>query len=346
MKLVLSTLVLSLTLVGCGSSNKSKDKTTTTQPPVVTTPTTPTAPPEVHSIQPADVAAYVENYKQQRNQLSLQLDGVETEFSFVDFEMEANLLIAKLNQGVLLIGFDVNKQEGLPNLALYKSTATDVNAILDKPDTILQGNNIALSGSDNNIVYEGSLITGDSQDNINVRLVINDAFISGGASEVKVEGEQAFVTGTLGTEFYVQLSELIAQNPAVKTLVLQNIQGSLNDAINMHSGRLVRNAQLTTLMPPNGEAHSGGVDLFASGYKRVYQAGGQLGVHSWCCVDGKHAGELSKDHEAHGAQLTYVREMLGAELGPEFYFFTLAAAPFNGIHLMTQAEIDKYLAKN
>lgn len=341
MKILLSTLIISLILVGCGSSNKSKDNKATT-----TAPTTPSTPAEVHTIQPADIAAYVEKYKSQRNQLSLQLDGVETEFSFIDFDMDANLLFAKLNQGVLLIGFDVNKQEALANLALYKSTATDLNTILEKPDAILQGSDITLSSSGDNTLYEGSLVSGDKQTNINVRLVINESLISGGDSKVKIEGEQAFITGTLGTEFYVQLSELIAQHPAVKTLVLQNIQGSINDAINMHSGRLVRNAQLTTLMPANGEAHSGGVDLFASGYKRIYQPGGKLGVHSWCCVDGKHAGELSKDHEAHGAQLTYVREMLGAELGPEFYFFTLEAAPFDGIHLMTPAEIDKYLAKD
>lgn len=342
MKWVVSTLILSLTLVGCGSSNKSNNSNETIPPttPVVAT------PPEVHSIQPADVAAYVENYKLQRNQLSLQLEGVETDFSFVDMAMEEKLVITKLEQGLLLIGFDFDKEEALPNLTLFQSNAVEINTILEQPDAVLQGTNIALSESDDNMIYQGQLVSTDSQQNINVRLVVNESLLTGGASTIRVADEQAFITGTLGTEFYLQLSELIAQNPSVNTLVLENIQGSINDAINMHSGRLVRNAKLSTLMPANGEAHSGGVDLFAAGYKRLYQAGGKLGVHSWCCVDGKHAGELSKDHEAHGAQLTYVREMLGVELGPEFYFFTLEAAPFDGIHLMTQAEIDKYLAKD
>lgn len=340
MKWIVSALAISLTLVGCGGS---KSNSTTTQPttPVVTTP----APAEVHSIQPADVASYVENYVQQRNQLSLQLDGINTEFSFVDMAMEQQLIITRVSQGVLLIGFDFDEEKALPNLTLYKSSATDLNTILENPETILSGTDITLSESDDNAVYQGSLISSDNQQNVNIRLVVNESLLTGGDSKIRLSGEEAYITGTLGTQFYIQLTELIAQNPEVKTLVLENIQGSINDAINMHSGRLVRNAQLTTLMPADGEAHSGGVDLFASGFKRVYQAGGKLGVHSWCCVDGKHAGELSKDHEAHGAQLTYVREMLGTELGPEFYFFTLEAAPFDGIHLMTQAEIDKYLAK-
>lgn len=342
MKWAVSTLVLSLTLVGCGSSNKSNNSNETIPP---TTPVV-VAAPEVHSIQPADVAAYVGNYKLQRNQLSLQLEGVETDFSFVDMAMEEKLVITKLEQGLLLIGFDFDKEEALPNLTLFQSNSVEINTILEQPDAVLQGTNIALSESDDNMIYQGQLVSTDSQQNISVRLVVNESLLTGGASAIRVADEQAFITGTLGTEFYLQLSELITQNPSVNTLVLENIQGSINDAINMHSGRLVRNAKLSTLMPANGEAHSGGVDLFAAGYKRLYQSGGKLGVHSWCCVNGKHAGELSKDHEAHGAQLTYVREMLGAELGPEFYFFTLDAAPFDGIHLMTQTEIDKYLIKD
>ena len=124
---------------------------------------------------------------------------------------------------------------------------------------------------------------------------------------------------------------------------MQNISGSVNDAINLHTGRLVRNAEMTTIVPFDGDINSGGVDLFAAGFKRIYTTGGKVGVHSWCCVKGKSADKLSKDNSAHGAQLTFVREMLGEELGPDFYFFTLSAASFDSIHVMTKAELDKYL---
>jgi len=111
----------------------------------------------------------------------------------------------------------------------------------------------------------------------------------------------------------------------------------------MHTGRLIRKAQLTTLIPASGDVNSGGVDLFASGFKREYGTGGKVGVHSWCCEAGKSAHLLSKDDPAHGAQLTCFREMLGNELGPEFYFFTIDAAPAESVHVMTQSELTQYL---
>ena len=88
------------------------------------------------------------------------------------------------------------------------------------------------------------------------------------------------------------------------------------------------------------------MDLFAAGFKRKYVVGGKVGVHAWCCEKGKSAHLLSKTDPAHGAQLTFVREMLGKELGPEFYFFTLNAAPASDIYIMTNDELKKYLISN
>ena len=176
-----------------------------------------------------------------------------------------------------------------------------------------------------------------------MRLVTNESLISAGSSVIKVNGINATVNGDLGTSTYVQIQDLINNNPEVTRLILQQISGSVNDAINMHTGRLVRNAQMTTKVEATSDINSGGVDLYAAGYKRVYTDGAKVGVHSWCCVDGKAANELPRDHLAHGAQLTFVREMLGVELGPEFYFFTLDASPFSSVHVMTKAELEKYL---
>jgi len=194
-----------------------------------------------------------------------------------------------------------------------------------------------------NFVYNGTVKETATQGLFNVRLVINESFFEAGSSTITVEGSNAMVNGTLGTKTYIQMNELIQNNPEVTTLVLQQIDGSINDAINMHTGRLVRNAQLTTLIPADGDVNSGGVDLFAAGLKREYTAGGKVGVHSWCCVDGKSAHLLPQDHSAHGAQLTYFREVLGKNLGPEFYFFTLNSATFDNIHVMNSVELTKYL---
>lgn len=338
MKKLASVLVMSLTLVACGSSSDDKGSK---QQPEVTPPTTSAA--KVHGIKPADVERYVQNFQDQYRQLSLQLDGVDTEFSFVDSDEESKVLILRIKQGVLLAGFDPNEEEPLANLTWLASNESDLETIFSNPDSTYTGQNIQLQQSDDNVIYSGDLFDSISQRSVTARLVINESLMSAGSSKILVDDTRAFITGDLGTNFYIQMKELIAQQPKVTTLVLKNVQGSVNDDINMHSGRLVRSAQLTTLMPADGEAHSGGVDLFASGYKRVYQQGGKLGVHSWCCEDGKGAGELGRDHKAHGAQLTFFREMLGTDLGPEFYFFTIESAPHDDIHLMTQAEIDKYL---
>jgi len=174
-----------------------------------------------------------------------------------------------------------------------------------------------------------------------VRLVFNEALLGGGNSTLVVNGNQASLFGSLGTQTYIQIQDMI-NNENVDTLVFADIDGSVNDAINMHTGRLIRAAGLTTLMPTGGQAYSGGVDLFAAGVRRIYQSGGKLGVHSWCCSQGKPANELGVSHPAHGAQLTYFREMLGDEKGPEFYFFTINAAPFSSVHVMTAEELNRY----
>lgn len=69
-----------------------------------------------------------------------------------------------------------------------------------------------------------------------------------------------------------------------------------------------------------------------------------MGVHSWCCTDeGLAANEISEDDPAHGVQLTYFREMLGDQLGEEFYFFTINAADFDDMYFMTQEELARFL---
>ena len=335
-KLVSIAAIALLALQGCGSSGGSKKQTavtpTVTQPPVVE---------EVHIIAPDKVAEYVANYQQLKSQLQLEFDGEQFAIEMLDMDMQNNLVIARYAKGVAVIGFNLNEEKPLNSLLLLEGTL-DANDEFTGTPRRLENKALNVSEEGESYVYSGDLTDAETQGKYPVRLVFNEALVSGGTSKLVVDGDRAILTGDLGTGTYKQLQDLINNNPGVKTLVLQNIGGSVNDAINMHNGRLVRNAQLTTLMPADGEAYSGGVDLFISGAQRQYETGGKLGVHSWCCEDGKAANELSKDDPAHGAQLTYVREMLGAEDGPAFYFFTLEAAPFDGIHVMTEAELKKY----
>ncbi|MEM7785938.1 MAG: hypothetical protein AAF623_21495, partial [Planctomycetota bacterium] len=109
----------------------------------------------------------------------------------------------------------------------------------------------------------------------------DDSVMSAGSSTLDIAGEEAFLAGSLGTRTYDQIRKLISDHPEVKTLVLKNVDGSVDDDINLHTGRLIRNAGLTTKVLADSEVYSGGVDLFCSGASRIIEPGAKLGVHSW-----------------------------------------------------------------
>ncbi len=162
-----------------------------------------------------------------------------------------------------------------------------------------------------------------------------------GSSELEIKGTEAFLSGELGAKTYQQIKDMIANHPEVKTLTLTNIAGSIDDEVNMHTGRIIREAGLTTKVLADREVSWGGVDLFCAGTNRIVETGARLGVHSWS--DGSLDGiDYPRDHPAHQYQLAYFEKMLGKEIGAEFYFFTLQSAPANDIHVMSLDEIKKW----
>ncbi|KAK3584231.1 hypothetical protein CHS0354_035312 [Potamilus streckersoni] len=171
---------------------------------------------------------------------------------------------------------------------------------------------------------------------------INNAVAGAGTSTLTVKGTEAHINGLLGMRGYVQIRELIKKHPEVKTVVLGRVDGSINDAANMHTGRILRQAGLNTKVLSDSLIASGGVDLFTAGKERIVEKGAKIGVHSWCCVSDLTAGELPKDHPGHQFQLEYFTMTLGPTDGPAFYFYTLEAAPFDDVHWMSDAEIKKW----
>jgi len=55
------------------------------------------------------------------------------------------------------------------------------------------------------------------------------------------------------------------------------------------------------------------------------------------------ADELAGDDPAHDHLISFLTEMLGEQLGRDFYFFTIQSAPPEGIHEMTETELAHYL---
>ncbi|MCE7996181.1 MAG: hypothetical protein HEP71_29645 [Roseivirga sp.] len=174
-----------------------------------------------------------------------------------------------------------------------------------------------------------------------VEIFANEAVMGAGTSKLEVRGEEAFLSGTLGTITYQQIRDMLSKHPEVHTIVLDQIDGSINDDINMHTGRIVREAGLNTKVLSQSHIASGGVDLFASGVERTVTKGAKLGVHSWAGEDIK-GDEMPQDHPAHQYQLAYFTQMLGSVKGPAFYFYTLKSAPAESIYYMTNEEIRQW----
>jgi hypothetical protein len=193
--------------------------------------------------------------------------------------------------------------------------------------------------------YGGICISGEITNPLNqeagrVEIYFNDSVIGSGTTRLTLERNRAILTGVLGTRSYVEIKELIQNHPEITTLVLQDVPGSMNDPVNMHTGRIIRKAGYKIVVPANSVIASGGVDLFCSGKERIAEPGSKLGVHSWW-DNGMSADDLSEDDPAHDAQIHYFTEMLG-EKGRAFYFYTLRAAHSDSIHWMTGNEIKQW----
>ncbi len=159
------------------------------------------------------------------------------------------------------------------------------------------------------------------------------------APTIEVKGEKAFVNGTLGETFYHLLEKTLDENSQLNTIVLLEIPGSVNDEWNLKSCKLLFKKGLNTELLNNSIVESGGTDLFVSGSKLFIADGAKIGVHSWA-GDDLVAAELPKNHAEHTMFLEFYSE-IGVD--SSFYWYTLKAAPAEGMHFMTKSEINKYL---
>ena len=156
---------------------------------------------------------------------------------------------------------------------------------------------------------------------------------------IEIKGDKAFVNGVLGVLFYDLFKEILEQHPEIKTVVLLDIPGSLNDEWNVKSCLLLYEKGLNTELLSTSEVDSGGVDLFVSGRKLTIAEGAKIGVHSWAGAI-KTATDFPKKHKAHKMFLDLYENV---NIDPSFYWFTIEAASADDIHYMTKEETEKYL---
>lgn len=153
------------------------------------------------------------------------------------------------------------------------------------------------------------------------------------------EGDHFIARGTIDDTTPDVIRDALDGNPDIKKIVLQFIPGSADDESNLEASRLIRENGITTVVPEGGFVASGGTDMFLAGASRDIKSGACIGVHSWATGDGTEGKDVPRDDSQHQLYLNYYDEM---GITPDFYWFTLQAAPAQGMHYMSNAEITQY----
>ena len=157
-------------------------------------------------------------------------------------------------------------------------------------------------------------------------------------TEFEVKGDKLFIDGLINSKTYGQITEILDSNPQITTLVEGKMEGSIDDDTMFRIGYLVRERGLNTMLLATSDINSGAVDLFTAGVERTMEKGAHIGVHSWS--DGLREGkDFPRGAPEHENNRKYTEAMLGAD---DFYWYTLQAAPADGIHEMSEAEIARY----
>lgn len=160
----------------------------------------------------------------------------------------------------------------------------------------------------------------------------------GEVTEFEVKGHEVHMNGLINTQTYDQFVKLLEKNPKVTTIVEIDMEGSIDDDTMIKLAYFIREKKLNTKLLSHSHINSGAVDLFLAGVERTMENGAHIGVHSWS--DGfKDAREFLKNAPEHEQNRKYIEDMLGND---KFYWFTIYAAPADGIHKMTEYEIRKY----
>ena len=151
-----------------------------------------------------------------------------------------------------------------------------------------------------------------------------------------VEGDRLYVSGTLNALTYDEIEQHLAAHPGLTTVVLEDIDGSIDDDMNLQTGLLIHAAGLDTYVPEDGQIESGAVDLFCAGRNRIAERGAKIGVHSWAAEDGLEGGDLAQDDPEHQPYIAYFEAV---PCPVSFYWYTLEAAPADSMHYMSEEEL-------
>lgn len=156
--------------------------------------------------------------------------------------------------------------------------------------------------------------------------------------EFFIDQNEIIAIGDIDESAIDSFEKITAENPHIKTLILQLINGSVDDDANLELSRMVYDAGFTTVVPYDGLVASGGTDLFLAGKKRMLEEGACVGVHSWSddFIDGADLPKTAPDHAPYLDYFKYIN------VSEDFYWFTLKSAPASNMYWMNQNEAKRY----
>ena len=148
--------------------------------------------------------------------------------------------------------------------------------------------------------------------------------------------------GVISSSSLNDFNSLEAAFPNINKINIKNCDGSSDDEVNLQLSTKVHQKGINIHLMDNGIIASGGVDFFLAGIQRTKGANTMIGVHSWA-GDNETATDFPVGHQFHLPYINYyVSVGFTQQQAEDFYYFTINAAPANGIHYMTDAEIAQY----
>ena len=156
----------------------------------------------------------------------------------------------------------------------------------------------------------------------------------------EVNGVELIMEGVIDGSTPGRLKRVLDDNPDLEWIVLDYVPGSADDEANLRAARMVRDRGLNTLVPSYAMIASGGTDFFLAGVERVVENGACIGVHSWSGGDVEaEPVDLPRNHPEHQKYLDFYRAV---GIDTDFYWYTLQAAPAEGMHWMSESEMRSY----
>lgn len=159
-----------------------------------------------------------------------------------------------------------------------------------------------------------------------------------------LEGDTTIeMNGIIGSSSLNHFNTLYSTFPNINTVNIKQCDGSEDDETNLLLSKRVHDLNINIHLLDNGSIASGGVDFFLAGIQRTKGTNTQIGVHSWSDGNGTEATDFPVGHANHLLYINYyVSVGFTQQQAEDFYYFTINAAPANGIHWMTDQEIETY----